>query len=142
MTATWQPGGGKPISRSKAARPSGKTDGLQPEGSHPEYGALRRADPGGSSQLTRPENRGDGHRKGKTLVATLPAYLNGLAQQGVHVLRSNDYLARRDSEVGKEPIMEFLFLTIDCIDKYRAHSDDRKLGLHFDTTYGTNEFSF
>ena len=80
--------------------------------------------------------------EGKTLVATLPAYLNGLAQQGVHVITVNDYLARRDSEwVG--PIMEFLFLTIDCIDKYRPHSDERKRAYDCDITYGTNnEFGF
>ncbi|MBK7408680.1 MAG: preprotein translocase subunit SecA [Saprospirales bacterium] len=80
--------------------------------------------------------------EGKTLVATLPAYLNGLAQQGVHVVTVNDYLARRDSEwVG--PIMEFLFLTIDCIDKYKPHSDERKRAYDCDITYGTNnEFGF
>jgi preprotein translocase subunit SecA len=58
--------------------------------------------------------------EGKTLVATLPAYLNGLSGQGVHVITVNDYLARRDSEwIG--PILEFLYLTIDCIDKYKPH---------------------
>ena len=80
--------------------------------------------------------------EGKTLVATLPAYLNGLSQQGVHVVTVNDYLARRDSEwVG--PIMEFLFLTIDCIDNYKPHSEDRKRAYECDITYGTNnEFGF
>ena len=80
--------------------------------------------------------------EGKTLVATLPAYLNGLSQQGVHVVTVNDYLARRDSEwVG--PIMEFLFLTIDCIDKYKPHSEDRRRAYNCDITYGTNnEFGF
>jgi len=80
--------------------------------------------------------------EGKTLVATLPAYLNGLAGQGVHVVTVNDYLARRDSEwVG--PLMEFLFLTIDCIDKYRPHSAERKRAYDCDITYGTNnEFGF
>lgn len=63
--------------------------------------------------------------EGKTLVATLPSYLNGLTGQGVHIITVNDYLARRDSEwVG--PIMEFLFLTVDCIDKYKPHSPQRK----------------
>ncbi|HNA42654.1 MAG TPA: preprotein translocase subunit SecA, partial [Saprospiraceae bacterium] len=63
--------------------------------------------------------------EGKTLVATLPAYLNGLSGQGVHVVTVNDYLARRDSEwVG--PIFEFLFLTIDCIDKYKPHTPERR----------------
>ena len=80
--------------------------------------------------------------EGKTLVATLPAYLNGLSGQGVHVVTVNDYLARRDAEwIG--PIMEFLFLTIDCIDKYKPHSDERKNAYNCDITYGTNnEFGF
>lgn len=80
--------------------------------------------------------------EGKTLVATLPAYLNGLAGEGVHVVTVNDYLARRDCEwIG--PVMEFLFLTIDCIDKYRPHSDGRKKAYACDITYGTNnEFGF
>jgi len=80
--------------------------------------------------------------EGKTLVATLPAYLNGLAGQGVHLITVNDYLARRDAEwVG--PIFEFLLLTIDCIDKYKPHSEERKRAYHCDITYGTNsEFGF
>ncbi|MEM9917797.1 MAG: preprotein translocase subunit SecA [Bacteroidota bacterium] len=80
--------------------------------------------------------------EGKTLVATLPAYLNGLSGQGVHVITVNDYLARRDSEwVG--PIFEFLFLTVDCIDKHRPHSGTRKKAYECDITYGTNnEFGF
>lgn len=80
--------------------------------------------------------------EGKTLVATLPAYLNGLTGQGVHVITVNDYLAKRDSEwVG--PIFEFLLLTIDCIDKYRPHSDGRVKAYKADITYGTNnEFGF
>ena len=80
--------------------------------------------------------------EGKTLVATLPAYLNGLTGQGVHVITVNDYLARRDSEwVG--PIFEFLLLTIDCIDKYRPHSDGRVKAYKADIVYGTNnEFGF
>ena len=80
--------------------------------------------------------------EGKTLVATLPAYLNGLSGLGVHVITVNDYLARRDCEwVG--PIFEFLFLTVDCIDKYKPHSDDRKAAYRCDITYGTNnEFGF
>ena len=80
--------------------------------------------------------------EGKTLVATLPAYLNGISGQGVHVVTVNDYLARRDAEwIG--PIMEFLFLTIDCIDKYKPHSDERKNAYNCDITYGTNnEFGF
>ncbi len=80
--------------------------------------------------------------EGKTLVATLPAYLNGLTGQGVHVITVNDYLARRDCEwVG--PIFEFLLLTIDCIDRYRPHSDGRVKAYKADITYGTNnEFGF
>ena len=80
--------------------------------------------------------------EGKTLVATLPAYLNGLSGQGVHVITVNDYLARRDSEwIG--PILEFLFLTIDCIDKYRPHSAERVAAYNCDIVYGTNnEFGF
>ncbi len=80
--------------------------------------------------------------EGKTLVATLPAYLNGLSGQGVHVITVNNYLARRDAEwIG--PIMEFLFLTIDCIDKYKPHSPQRVDAYKCDITYGTNnEFGF
>ncbi len=80
--------------------------------------------------------------EGKTLVATLPAYLNGLSGQGVHIITVNDYLARRDQEwVG--PIFEFLLLTVDCIDKYRPHSIDRRKAYLCDITYGTNnEFGF
>ncbi|NUO01384.1 MAG: preprotein translocase subunit SecA, partial [Saprospiraceae bacterium] len=83
-----------------------------------------------------------GTGEGKTLVATLPAYLNGLSGQGVHIITVNDYLARRDSEwVG--PIFEFLLLTVDCIDKYRPHSDERIKAYRSDITYGTNnEFGF
>ncbi len=80
--------------------------------------------------------------EGKTLVATLPAYLNGLAGQGVHIITVNDYLARRDQEwVG--PIFEFLLLTVDCIDKYQPHSPERTKAYACDVTYGTNsEFGF
>jgi preprotein translocase subunit SecA len=80
--------------------------------------------------------------EGKTLVATLPAYLNGLSGLGVHVVTVNDYLARRDQEwVG--PIFEFLFLTTDCIDKYKPHSPERVRAYRCDITYGTNsEFGF
>ena len=80
--------------------------------------------------------------EGKTLVATLPAYLNGLSGRGVHVVTVNNYLALRDCEwVG--PVMEFLGLTIDCIDKYRPHSPERVRAYGCDITYGTNnEFGF
>ena len=80
--------------------------------------------------------------EGKTLVATLPAYLNALTGEGVHVVTVNNYLARRDAEwIG--PIMEFLLLTIDCIDNYKPHTDERKRAYRCDITYGTNnEFGF
>ena len=80
--------------------------------------------------------------EGKTLVATLPAYLNGLSGLGVHVITVNDYLAKRDSEwVG--PIFEFLFLRVDCIDKHKPHSPQRHQAYKCDITYGTNnEFGF
>jgi preprotein translocase subunit SecA len=80
--------------------------------------------------------------EGKTLVATLPAYLNGVAGEGVHIVTVNDYLARRDSEwVG--PIYEFLMLNVDCIDKYRPHSQERINAYQCDITFGTNaEFGF
>jgi preprotein translocase subunit SecA len=80
--------------------------------------------------------------EGKTLVATLPAYLNGLSGQGVHVVTVNDYLARRDQEwVG--PMYEFLLLSVDCIDKYRPHSPERIRAYQCDIIFGTNaEFGF
>ena len=80
--------------------------------------------------------------EGKTLVATLPGYLNGLAGRGVHIVTVNDYLAKRDSEwVG--PIYQFLFLTVDCIDKHRPHSPQRLAAYQGDITFGTNnEFGF
>lgn len=80
--------------------------------------------------------------EGKTLVGTLPAYLNGVAGEGVHIVTVNDYLARRDSEwVG--PVYEFLMLTVDCIDKYRPHSPERIEAYRADITFGTNaEFGF
>jgi len=80
--------------------------------------------------------------EGKTLVATLPAYLNGLSGKGVHVITVNNYLALRDSEwIG--PIFEFLHLTVDCIDKYKPHSAGRIAAYKKDIVYGTNnEFGF
>ncbi len=80
--------------------------------------------------------------EGKTLVATLPAYLNGLTGLGVHVITVNNYLALRDSEwVG--PIFEFLGLTVNCIDKYKPHSPERVEAYKCDIIYGTNnEFGF
>ncbi len=80
--------------------------------------------------------------EGKTLVATLPAYLNGVAGQGVHIVTVNDYLARRDQEwVG--PIYEFLLLTVDCVDKHRPNSQERRQAYRADIIFGTNsEFGF
>ncbi|OAV43468.1 preprotein translocase subunit SecA [Lewinella sp. 4G2] len=80
--------------------------------------------------------------EGKTLVATLPAYLNGLSGQGVHVITVNDYLARRDAEwIG--PLMEFLQLSINCIDYHRPNSPGRRAAYQCDIVYGTNnEFGF
>jgi len=80
--------------------------------------------------------------EGKTLVSTLPAYLNALAGQGVHIVTVNDYLARRDCE-WMAPIFNFLGLTSDCIDRHQPHSDTRKEAYLADITYGTNnEFGF
>ena len=80
--------------------------------------------------------------EGKTLVATLPAYLNALAKRGVHVITVNTYLAKRDSE-WMAPIFEFHGLTIDCLDFYEPNSEERKKAYEADITYGTNnEFGF
>lgn len=80
--------------------------------------------------------------EGKTLVSTLPAYLNALAGEGVHIVTVNDYLARRDSE-WNGPIFEWLGLTVDCIDKHEPNSDARRNAYNADITYGTNnEFGF
>jgi len=80
--------------------------------------------------------------EGKTLVATLPIFLNALAGRGVHLVTVNDYLARRDSE-WMGPIFEFHGLTIDCIDKHRPNSPERRKAYLADITYGTNnEFGF
>jgi preprotein translocase subunit SecA len=80
--------------------------------------------------------------EGKTLVATLPIYLNALAGRGVHVVTVNDYLSRRDSE-WNGPVFEFLGLTVDCIDKHQPNSPERIKAYKADITYGTNnEFGF
>ena len=80
--------------------------------------------------------------EGKTLVSTLPAYLNALAGEGVHIVTVNDYLARRDSE-WNGPIFEWLGITVDCIDKHEPNSDARRNAYNADITYGTNnEFGF
>jgi len=80
--------------------------------------------------------------EGKTLVATLPAYLNALSGRGVHIVTVNDYLAKRDAE-WNAPIFEFHKLKVDCIDKYESNSQDRINAYNADITYGTNnEFGF
>jgi preprotein translocase subunit SecA len=80
--------------------------------------------------------------EGKTLVATLPVYLNALTSNGVHVVTVNDYLAKRDGAwIG--PLFEFHGLTIDCIDYHKPNSEERRLAYLADITYGTNnEFGF
>ena len=80
--------------------------------------------------------------EGKTLVATLPLYLNALAGKGAHLVTVNDYLAKRDS-AWMAPIFEFHGLSVDCIDKHRPNSDGRRAAYNSDITYGTNnEFGF
>ncbi len=80
--------------------------------------------------------------EGKTLVSTLPAYLNALAGEGVHIVTVNDYLARRDSE-WNGTIFEWLGLRVDCIDKHEPNSEARRNAYLADITYGTNnEFGF
>ena len=80
--------------------------------------------------------------EGKTLVSTLPAYLNALVGEGVHIVTVNDYLARRDSE-WNGPIFEWLGVTVDCIDKHQPNTDNRRKAYLADITYGTNnEFGF
>ncbi len=80
--------------------------------------------------------------EGKTLVATLPLYLNALTGNGVHLVTVNDYLAKRDS-AWKAPLFEFHGLTVDCIDLHQPNSDARRKAYEADITYGTNnEFGF
>ncbi len=80
--------------------------------------------------------------EGKTLVATLPVFLNALAGRGVHLVTVNDYLARRDAE-WMGPLFEFHGMTIDCIDKHQPNSEERRNAYRADITYGTNnEFGF
>lgn len=80
--------------------------------------------------------------EGKTLVSTLPAYLNALGKRGVHMVTVNEYLARRDSE-WNAPIFNFLGLTVDCLEYHRPNSEERRAAYLADITYGTNnEFGF
>lgn len=80
--------------------------------------------------------------EGKTLTAVAPMYLNGLVGRGVHLVTVNPYLAQRDAE-WMGPVFAFHGLTVDCIDKYKAHSPERRAAYRADVTYGTNnEFGF
>ncbi|PRD53808.1 preprotein translocase subunit SecA [Sphingobacterium gobiense] len=80
--------------------------------------------------------------EGKTLVGTLPTYLNALSGQGVHIVTVNDYLARRDSE-WNGPLFEFHGMRVDCIDKHQPNSPQRRKAYLSDIVYGTNnEFGF
>jgi preprotein translocase subunit SecA len=80
--------------------------------------------------------------EGKTLVATLPVFLNALSGRGVHLVTVNDYLARRDSE-WMAPLFEFHGMSVDCIDKHQPNSEERRKAYNADVTYGTNnEFGF
>jgi preprotein translocase subunit SecA len=80
--------------------------------------------------------------EGKTLVATLPVFLNALTGRGVHLITVNDYLAKRDSE-WMGPIYQFHGLSVDCIDKHTPNSDERRAAYACDVTFGTNnEFGF
>ncbi|HPT20571.1 MAG TPA: preprotein translocase subunit SecA [Bacteroidales bacterium] len=83
-----------------------------------------------------------GTGEGKTLVATLPVFLNALAGRGVHIVTVNDYLSKRDSE-WMGPIYEFHGLSVDCIDKHQPNSAERRKAYNSDITFGTNnEFGF
>jgi preprotein translocase subunit SecA len=83
-----------------------------------------------------------GTGEGKTLVATLPVFLNALTGKGVHIVTVNDYLAKRDSE-WMGPIYQFHGLSVDCIDKHQPNSESRRTAYNSDITFGTNnEFGF
>jgi len=83
-----------------------------------------------------------GTGEGKTLVATLPVFLNALTRNGVHVVTVNDYLSKRDSE-WMGPLYMFHGLSVDCIDRHRPNSDERRAAYMADITFGTNnEFGF
>ncbi|MGE4290132.1 MAG: preprotein translocase subunit SecA [Salinivirgaceae bacterium] len=80
--------------------------------------------------------------EGKTLVATLPVFLNALTHRGVHIVTVNDYLAKRDAE-WMGTLYEFHGLTVDCIDKHQPNSEERRKAYQADITFGTNnEFGF
>ena len=83
-----------------------------------------------------------GTGEGKTLVATLPVFLNALTRRGVHLVTVNDYLSKRDSE-WMGPLYMFHGLTVDCIDRHSPNSEERRLAYMADITFGTNnEFGF
>jgi len=83
-----------------------------------------------------------GTGEGKTLVATLPVFLNALSGRGVHLVTVNDYLAKRDSE-WMGPIYQFHGISVDCIDKHQPNSTERRIAYEADITFGTNnEFGF
>jgi preprotein translocase subunit SecA len=83
-----------------------------------------------------------GTGEGKTLVGTLPVYLNALSGRGVHIVTVNNYLAKRDSE-WNGPLFEFHGMTVDCIDKHEPNSEERRQAYLADITFGTNnEFGF
>ena len=83
-----------------------------------------------------------GTGEGKTLVSTLPAYLNALGGRGVHMVTVNDYLARRDCE-WNGPLFNFLGLTVDCLEYHSPNTEERRQAYKADITYGTNnEFGF
>ena len=83
-----------------------------------------------------------GTGEGKTLVATLPVFLNALTRRGVHMVTVNDYLSKRDSE-WMGPLYMFHGLSVDCIDRHRPNSDERRKAYMADVTFGTNnEFGF
>ncbi len=80
--------------------------------------------------------------EGKTLVSTFPSYLNALAERGVHLVTVNDYLAKRDAE-WMAPLFEFHGMTVDCIDRHKPNTSERREAYQADITYGTNnEFGF
>ena len=80
--------------------------------------------------------------EGKTLVATLPVFLNALTRRGVHIVTVNDYLSKRDAE-WMGPLYEFHGLSVDCIDKHQPNSEARRKAYNADITFGTNnEFGF
>jgi preprotein translocase subunit SecA len=109
---------------------------------HLGHGALRRAAHRRRAALHKGKIAEMSTGEGKTLVATLPTFLNALAGRGVHMVTVNDYLAKRDSE-WMGPLYEFHGLRVDCIDKHQPNSAERRNAYLADITFGTNnEFGF